>query len=126
MTDNHRRFSRSRLAVQVEVVRPDGSKIVGQLRDVSMNGMFVISDVKPAVNEECQLAVVLLGATPPVRIEAEGHILRHEGKGFAVQFDGIDIESFQHMTRLVMYNADEPDQVEAEFAEHSGIYPRAW
>ena len=89
MRENKRR--RSRLSFNTEVTVGAGSKEVLSCasRDMSMNGMFVITGERLPVGAICGVEIQMIGKSSNMRIRARGVIARHasEGMGIAFQHD---------------------------------------
>ncbi len=63
------------------------------------------------------MSIVLEGAEPPIRINGTAVVLRAVDEGIAVQLTAINVDSFEHLINLVMYNSEDPGRVEAELGE---------
>ena len=89
MQENKRR--RSRLPFHVEVIVGAGSKqvLTCATRDVSMNGVFVITEARIPVGAICGIEIRMTGKSSTMRIRARGVIARHgtDGMGIAFQHD---------------------------------------
>lgn len=91
--------------------------------DLSMNGMRISSgDPVPPADTPCCVRI-LLGSEGPdrVSIEANGTVIRSGSGSVAIHFTGIGIESYWHLRRLILANADDPEQADREFVSHWGI-----
>lgn len=116
--NNKREFSRAQIHVGTTVT-VDGKTVSGSLRDVSMNGLFVLCKATGvAGGTHCTVDVVL---SEEVHVSLAGHVVREEATGLAIAVEEIPVDSFRHLQQLVLYNADDPDQVEQELKEHIGI-----
>ena len=82
---------RSRLAFQIEVTVGAGSTqvLTCTSRDMSMNGMFVLTEGRIPVGAICGIEIVMTGKSSNLRIRARGVIARHapDGMGVAFQHD---------------------------------------
>lgn len=89
MQTNKRR--RSRLSFQIEVTVGAGSKQILTCisRDMSMNGIFVLSEGRIPVGAICGIEIVMTGKSSNLRIRARGVVARHasDGMGIAFQHD---------------------------------------
>ena len=89
MLENKRR--RSRLLFNIEIIVGAGSKYVLSCatRDVSMNGVFVITGARIPVGAICGIEIMMTGKSSNMRIRARGVIVRHasDGMGIAFQHD---------------------------------------
>ena len=84
------------------------------LRDISINGLFAETSQKVTPGQACEV-VILLGPSEDQAVRIKGRVSRLEPAGFAIEFKGIDPESYSHLRNIVLYNSREPDKVEAEF-----------
>lgn len=82
---------RSRLSFQIEVIIGAGSKYVLSCmsRDVSMNGIFVVTEARIPVGGICGIEILMTGKSSNLRIRARGVVARHasDGMGIAFQHD---------------------------------------
>ncbi len=83
------------------------------LRDISINGLFAETEEKVKIGQPCEV-VILLGPSEDQTVRIEGQVSRLETSGFAINFKGIDPGSYTHLRNIVLYNAGEPEKVEAE------------
>jgi len=115
-----------RIPFQAEVVVRAGGLTVrsGGEIDVSMNGLRMsVAGALPPEHASCE-AQILLGSVDRIVITASGTVVRSGPGTLAIHFTEIDPESYQHLSRLILLNADEPEKAEREFREHAGIRPR--
>lgn len=83
-----------------------------QTRDISLKGALISAAVLPPLREECQLRIALGDA---IGLEIEGIIVRVGTDDAAMDFTGMDEETYAHlstMVRLRMQNADMLDREE--------------
>lgn len=122
---NAREFSRIEIPVTVRLSM-DGDKIVSSSKvvNISMNGMQLCAEHTMSVGDQCQVEVLFGDPDNALSIFAEGKIARIISDGLAVNFESIELESFDHLKNLISYNAGDVDQVEREFAEHLGLHRR--
>ncbi len=123
--DNQREFTRAPVHIQAQVVAPNQSVRTGSVSDVSLNGVFISCPDPLPVETACEVTLWLEASAQTLSITASGKVVRADDSGMALQFDVIaGDESFHHLRNLVLHNAAEPDQVEAEFDSHQGIQRR--
>lgn len=120
---NTREFTRVAVQVPVEV-EAGGRSLTGIVTgNVSMKGLLLRTDETLEVGTACNLRIPLVEGVAEVRAEAE--VVRVYPGALAFQFTRIlGTESFEHLQRLVIYNAQDPDQVDSEFQAHIGIRPK--
>jgi hypothetical protein len=117
-----REFTRNRVHVQATVHAPDGHVIPGHTEELSMNGLFVRCDEWLPEDSRCHVTLTL--GDDEARIEVAARVANVTDSGMGLAFDEMDPESFAHLKRLVLYNAADPDRVEAEIENHLGFKER--
>lgn len=121
---NHREFSRVGTAIKTLLTPDAGSAVEGTLRDVSATGIFMTSADTVPEGTECAIFIQLTDDPEGIGVRARGAVVRCEAGGMAVRIDAIAGEnSFEHLRRLVLYNAPDPDGASSEFDSHIGIKP---
>ncbi len=126
---NCREFTRVKIGVKVDMSTSNGAWAKGTVLDLSGNGVFFSCDqrVEAMAAERCGTCLVTMhldvcGA--PILVEAGGKVTRVDDKGMAVEFNGIDMDSLEHLHNLVRFNSPDTDKVEEEFESHIGLKPR--
>ena len=132
MTDqnNRREFTRAPACIAGEIIaQGERRPIQGRTKNISIGGMYFSCDEPFPVGTACQLVLFLDGAGGVIRIEATGTVRRVEAAspqpGLAIQFTAIELESFEHLRKLVLYNTDDTQQVEEECKIHIGLKRRS-
>jgi hypothetical protein len=119
---NQREFTRVRTAIPLDCTFPDGRVLPGATRDVSMNGCFIPSAEPPPEDAECVATLYVDGREGQVRIQANAQVIRTKTGGFALHFrELLELDSYEHLRNLILYNADDPNQAENEFDNHLGL-----
>jgi len=115
-----RGFSRSKVRVRVKLSSNDGGlPIEGEAEDLSMNGVFIRCQSRIPKDHPCHIEINM---DDLVRVDATGTVARLSEDGIAVTFNEInDMESFEHLQQLVLYNNTNPEQVLDEAKHHRGI-----
>jgi hypothetical protein len=116
-----------RIPFRTETVVRAGNLVVRAMEgiDVSMNGLRISTeDPVPAENTPCE-AQIILGSSDMDRvvIRAKGRVVRSMPGSLAIQFTEIDLDSYQHLRKLILINAEDPEKAEQEFISHWGIRP---
>lgn len=120
--DNRREFSRSYVEMGAEVQTPDGNHIRGLARDVSLSGLFFITDSDIPLGSAVKATIMLGDGLVPV--DVMGEISRKAQDGVGIHITELEPAAAEHMKKLVMYNASDVEQVEDEFDTHAGLKPR--
>jgi hypothetical protein len=118
---DHREFTRVRSAFPV-VLETAGARLDGSTRDLSLNGALVSLPSPPPAGVTVRVEILLggHGGTPTVR--AAGTIARSGDGQCAVAFtELVGEESYHHLRRVILYNAEDPARVDQEFSSHLGL-----
>lgn len=122
---NRREFTRVPLHIDVEVTSSQSTTTSYQVKDVSLNGLYLQCDKPMPLGTNCRVTLLLGEKENPVRIEVNGKVARVNPDGMGLEItEIIGSESFAHLRNLVLYNASNTDQVEEEFHSHLGIKRR--
>jgi hypothetical protein len=113
MADERRKHTRVPLQLSATVMV--GNKAVSvQTWDISLRGMSCTPDGSFKAGSSCSVQWVL-GAG--IEFCIEGSIVRCSETEAAVFFASMDEEAFFHLKRLVQYNMEDPDAINAELAK---------
>ncbi len=121
---HEREFTRVAARIETEARIASGEIIItGQTRDVSMKSIYIPCDRQIPVGTECEVRLVIGRIEDPVCIEAKGKIVRSDPDGVAIEFIEMDLDSYNHIHNLVLYNSTglNPDQIERERKNHLGL-----
>jgi len=115
---NEREFTRVRIQIPVDV-EAGGKKIFGEVRDISLDGLWLPTTVPVSERTPCRVTIHLDGA---ITIRADGVVVRSEPDGIAIHLlELLELESYEHLRNLILYNAVDPAQAEQEFDSHLGL-----
>jgi hypothetical protein len=112
-----RRFTRIRAGFQVELVASDGSRVRGEIRDVSVQGVCLSADTLLSPGTPCRVTLLPQGRAPAPGIEARGTVLRAGDGLLALRFDELPYEAFERLRALLLEAAEDPTALEEEFTE---------
>ncbi len=115
LISDRRKFTRVPVAMEVQVLSRNSLILSPSTKDVSMNGLFMITEKKLPVGSECQLTIFLGGRESQERIEIAARVVRETNEGMALQFkEFMGTNSFSHLRNLVLYNAQDAEKIENE------------
>jgi len=83
----------------------------GQVENLSMNGMFMVTDEQLQPGEAVDISILLNGTSPEIDIAISARVSRIVEKGIAFTFDKIDLDSYMHLKNIVTYNIDDADKI---------------
>ncbi|MCB0422721.1 MAG: PilZ domain-containing protein [Bdellovibrionales bacterium] len=118
-TENPRRI-RSQVETRVIWTFED-NPFEGHSHDLSVNGIYIKSTERPAIDQSIDIQIYLPGDPNFPRITSKAQVIRHDDHGFAAQFAEMDYKSFEHLKNLVAYQNSDPDQVFQEQEIRPGI-----
>jgi hypothetical protein len=116
---NDREFTRVSINVRIELSCEGKTISSNNCQDVSMNGVYVISQDKFKENSSCDVTLLFNKDEKTCEeIKAQGHIERATENGMAIKFLGIEIESYDKLYELIVFNSASSEQMEKELQEH--------
>jgi hypothetical protein len=119
--DNNRRFTRVDINVEVRVKTDRSVQIGGQARNLSLNGVYVVTYQCLPVETECEVVLVLQKYPTPRQIHAEGIVCRVTDGGMAIEFTAITPDNLAQLQHLIRYNAEDSEAIEEEISQSAGI-----
>ena len=122
---NQRRFSRLPVQLFVEIRHDDICLSSNKTHDVSMKGLFVHTGKTLTIGTPCQVKLMLEGRQGEQSIEVHGRVVRVTNAGMAVEFHESDLESYERLRSLILFNSPNVAQAETEIDRHPGFKPRS-
>ena len=113
-----RRNTRVSFEASVDLSFDDKSYKNCEIRNLSINGVFVLGAFNRNISDKCKITLHLSGATTKVSLRMKGNIARAEKKGIGIHFYEMDLDSFHHLKNIVYYNTANPDDVQDEFLDN--------
>ncbi len=111
MDANRRRRSRVDTNIPACFIQADGEELRLGISNISLKGLLAEAEatLKPGT-----VGLVRIELSPDALIKVDGRIIRSDATGLAIDFLGMEPESFMHLRNLVRYNAPDADQIDAE------------
>jgi Tfp pilus assembly protein PilZ len=117
-----RKFSRVLVAMKIEVTSGKQTVISSVLKNISMGGLFILTEEKLPLEAECRITIFLEEPEPKPRIEARGKVVRVTDEGLAIHLQELlGPESYTHLKNLILYNAPDTEKFEKQIEAHLGI-----
>ena len=106
----------TRTPAKVKALIKSGDKVVhsGETHDLSMKGLFFQTNEKMPIGTECDVTLILGDQGSPLDLKLKGRVQRVSGAGMGLKFKEIDLESYQHLKNLVMFNSPDLDMEKVE------------
>ena len=125
--ENHREFTRVKVAIHVELRMGGNVVIQGELDNVSFNGLLMSCETTLPEQTPCRVFLHLDGGQGGPTIEAQGIVMRTEPHKLAIQFTELmGNDSTHHLKNLVLYNSGtQANRVEEEFESHVGLHAKS-
>ena len=76
-------------------------------RNISINGMYLETDLRIPLDIPCKITIELAGATSKMAFKVQGMVCRHDQTGMGFVFTQLDPDSYLHITNLVKLHAAE-------------------
>lgn len=111
--------TRAEVLIDGKVIRSTGAI------DVSLSGLRIAADCGdfPA-GAACTAKIYLAASGAEALIEATGIVARCEEGTVVVRFTELDLDGYQHLRQLILYNTDDTEKAEQQFASHWGLKRR--
>ena len=126
VAQNLREFTRIPIHVMVEVKAGEVALRTEKTINLSMKGVSFLSDDNLPVGTDCTVFILLGNGNNCVNICVKGRVTRATESQMAVEFTKIDLDSYEYLQNLVMYNSHAShDVIEEEIHNHMGLKKRA-
>ncbi len=113
-----REFTRIRMRMTARVSAPDRAVRLCPVRDVGLGGIYVETDDCLRTGEICAMQLILSPSPSGPQLQATGRVVRVEpGRGTAIEFTTMSLESFDYLDRHIYDHTSEPEDVEPDFAK---------
>ncbi len=114
-SDEKRRFTRINFETELKVCVEDTTIRSTRMRNVSLGGIFIITDKKVPVGKPCSVNIDLVGPSTRLHMELEGEVVRQEEDGIALVFTKTDADSLIYLKHFIRIHADDPNIIDREY-----------
>ncbi len=117
---NKRRYVRVGFEASCEVESLDGDFSpfeAESTKDISLKGLYLITDRRLPLGTICLLKLKLTGATSELVLDIKAKVVRTDDNGLAFLFEEIDLDSFYHLKNILYYNSGEPEVIDKEIIQ---------
>ncbi len=94
-----------------------GQSLAITTENVSLKGMLCDLEHPVASIEKGLPCTVTLPLSEDVRLTIQGKIVRHTHAQVAVDFEGMDEDSYTHLRNIIRFSSQDPDMVDKEQIE---------
>lgn len=110
---NTRKFSRVSFRVNA-TIRTAGRQFQGEVENLSMNGMLLVTGEQLAMGEPVEITILLTGSDPEISVNLSGKACRQTENGLGFTFERIELDSYTHLRNIVSYNMKDSEKVMEE------------
>ncbi|MDD2850752.1 MAG: PilZ domain-containing protein [Desulfuromonadaceae bacterium] len=111
-----RKFSRVNFSVTATIKKGD-RQFQGAVENLSMTGMFLVTNESLVVGDAVDITVVLTGTFPEIAVSFSGIVTRIAENGVGFTFEKIDLDSYMHLKNIIAYNIDDAEKVMEEIGQ---------
>jgi hypothetical protein len=101
-----RKFSRVQFNVGA-TIRIADRQFQGAVENLSMAGMFLVTNEQLAEGEAVDITIVLTGTLPEIAVNFNGIVTRKAEDGVGFTFEKMDFDSYMHLKNIIAYNIDD-------------------
>jgi hypothetical protein len=91
--------------------------VKGEVRDVSLRGIYVVTEELLPVGSPVEITIYLSAADPPIVIGVTGVVARLVPGGIGCSFDKMDVDSFTHLRSIISYHGGDASKAMDEFTD---------
>ncbi|MDD2898104.1 MAG: PilZ domain-containing protein [Desulfuromonadaceae bacterium] len=88
----------------------------GSVENLSMTGMFLVTNEHFTEGETAEITIVLTGTQPEIAVNFSGIVTRTSEYGVAFTFEKLDLDSYVHLKNIIAYNIDDAEKVMEEIS----------
>ncbi len=100
------------------VVQWRNNKADGVVRDLSFTGIFLEMDEEIPSGQGVVISISLETTNASLNVVLQAKAIRRDYDGMAFQFGSIELDSFSTLRQLILYNSEDPANVEREFQNY--------
>jgi hypothetical protein len=123
MTDfsNQREFTR--VPVHIWGTFREGRRelVTTEITSLSLRGCYAPTFLGLPEGEEHRLTLFTEDDAQSIRFTVKARVVRSDRDGMGIEFTEMPLESYDHLRKMVLLNASDPDRVEKEFRDHLGL-----
>jgi hypothetical protein len=112
---DRRQFSRVQISIEADLFDGSLSVMACRTRDLSLQGVYVVTDLQFALGTNCDVVLLLRGMQVPLEVKIRAHVVRRQEDGVALQFDHLEgPDCWRHLSNLVRHNSEDPEKIMEE------------
>ena len=116
--DNRRKFHRINLDGQVSLDFMDDKYDNGQIKNLSLTGMFVSGNFPQQQMEDCLINYSHKTKHNKINLHASAKVVRNNDEGIAFEFISMKLVSYMSLVTTLIHEADDPATILQELPEN--------
>jgi len=123
MSDMESKREFTRVPVHIWGTFKDGDRelVTADVTSLSLRGCYASTFEAIPAGEVHSLLLFTDDDRHALHITVQARIVRSDEDGMGVEFIEMPLESYDHLRKLVLLNAADPEKVESEFRSHIGL-----
>jgi len=110
-----RKFSRVEFHVAATVRFAD-RQFQGAVENLSMTGMFMLTNEQLTEGKIADITIILTGTLPEIAVNFTGVVTRIAEDGVGFTFEKVDLDSYTHLKNIIAYNSADSEKVMEEIS----------
>jgi hypothetical protein len=113
----------TRVPVHIWGTFRDGKRelVTAEVTSLSLRGCYASTFEALPAGEVHKLMLFTEDDSHALHITVQARVVRSDEDGMGIEFTEMPLESYDHLRKMVLLNATEPDKVEKEFRDHIGL-----
>ena len=116
--DNRRKFHRINLDGQVGLDFMNDNYDNGQIKNLSLTGMFVIGNFQQQQAEDCLINYSHKTKHNEINLHASAKVVRNNDEGIAFKFISMKLDSYMSLVTTLIHEADDPSTILQELPKN--------
>jgi hypothetical protein len=100
--ENKRENQRVRYEAEARIVA-DGKSSLGPIKDLSLKGIFIFTDMELETRSEVTVELHLAGSTTDISFRINGIVEWKTDQGAGIKFKEMELDSYIHLKNIVSY-----------------------
>ena len=118
-----RAFTRVPVHIRAFVEVENGPELECVVHDLSMTGVSIETGIEVEVGRQASVTLLLETGAEPLKISTRGEVSRVAPDQTAFSFTSIHGDDYEHLEKLVLFNAPDAGLAERELVEHADEQP---
>ena len=123
MTDFSTQREFTRVPVHIWGTFKEGKReiVTAEITSLSLRGCYASTFEALPMDAQYPLTLFTEDDDSALHITVAARVVRSDQDGMGIEFTEMPLESYDHLRRMVLMNATDPERVEKEFRDHIGL-----